>query len=131
MIVQDLESMNDELKNHVVTKHIREKHIDVEDDVLIKRFDDEENQTALYSKFKNEEIAAEVITAALLKSTKRIARWDEKGQRTFFKFFVTMNDVIGYGFTKDKSRLNLNTITIILCKNKNKGFRIKSAYPSL
>lgn len=131
MKVQDLEVSNLELKDHVVTKHIRDKHIDVEDDVLIQRFDDESNQTALYSKFKNEEMAAEVITEALLKSTNRIAKWDKNGQKPFFKFFVTMNDVIGYGYTKNKSRLNLNTITIILCKNKNSGFRIKSAYPSL
>lgn len=129
MRVSDLSNSN--LREHTVTKHIRDCHINVEDNALKERFSKERNEkTKLYSKFENEEVAANSIATALEKNIRRIKAWYEEIQGAgFLKFFVKLEGPIGYGFNQNYDRLELSTLAIILCKNKNGGFRIKSAYP--
>lgn len=130
MRVTDL-SNNPDLREHTITKHIRDCHINVEDNVLKERFSKERNEkTKLYSKFENEDVAADSIATALERNIRKIKQWYEEIQGAgFLKFFVKLEEPIGYGFNRNNDRFELSNLAIILCRNKNGGFRIKSAYP--
>ena len=120
---------NKNLENHTVTPHIRKNHIEIEDKMLLDRFKEKGNKTKIYSKFQDQKTAAGAIAQALKLNTNRISKW-ENGQMDFLKIFFNMNTPIGYGFDCKGDRFDLSKLTIILCKNKSQGFRIKSAYPS-
>jgi hypothetical protein len=121
---------NPELKRHTLTKHIRENHIEIEDANLMRRFEENKDKnTKLYSKFKNEKVAEEIISQALENNVERIEKWDKNNKTNPLKIYFKSNTAIGYGFNQDGQKFNLSWLTIILCKNKSQGFRIKSAYP--
>lgn len=117
------------MKNFELTKHIMDNHVEIDDDSLMKRFEKSDSGTKLYSKFDSVDSAKDSIVETLTKNKKRIENWDNS-EKLQLKLIFNLHNVIGYGLNKNGNKYDLSWITVILCKNKNKGFRIKTAYPS-
>ena len=120
---------NPQLKNHTLTKHIIENHINIEDSELIERFEADDKSTKLYSKFSSVETAKKSISTALTENVTKIKKWNNSGNG-MLKIRFRSNTHIGYGFNRDGQKYELSWLTIVLCKNKTNGFRIKTAFPS-
>lgn len=121
---------NPELKRHTLTTHIRKNHIHINDSELMERFTEKDKDAKLYSKFKNSEVAEEIIAQALIQNKNKIQKWDNSKINNSLIIKFKSNFIIGYGLNKNGNRFDLSYLTLILAKNKSQGFRIQSAYPS-